>query len=126
MAKSRQKVQARMRAREAKAKVDARRAERDEKISTVQTAYFVALAERDEAEEAIVKADDARARAIQSLTAGDLKVSVDDAADLCELTPSEVRALKKRQVPDEGTDDGTDDGTNLSADATTTEGEHDD
>ena len=82
-----------MRAREAKAKVDARRAERDQRISQVQTDFFIALAEREEAEEAIARAEDNMARAVQALTASDLKVSVDDVADLCELTTSEVRSL---------------------------------
>lgn len=88
-----------MRAREAKAKVDARRAERDERISQVQTEFFVALAEREAAEEAIKEAEVAMATAVQSLTSGDLKVSVDDAADLCELSAAEVRAFKKRDLP---------------------------
>ena len=87
-----------MRAREAKAKVDARRAERDQRISQVQTEFFIALAEREEAEEAIARAEDNMARAVQALTASDLKVSVDDVADLCELTTSEVRSLKKRAL----------------------------
>lgn len=105
MAGSRQKVQARMRAREAKAKVDARRAERDQQISQVQTQFFVALAEREEAEETIAHAEDAMARAIKSLSGGDLKVGIDDVADLCELTASEVRAFKKRDVPNDDAGD---------------------
>ncbi|MFF5325116.1 hypothetical protein ACFY2Y_15485 [Janibacter hoylei] len=99
-----------MRAREAKAKVDARRAERDQRISQVQTDFFIALAEREEAEEAIARAEDNMARAVQALTASDLKVSVDDVADLCELTTSEVRSLKKRDVAS-GESDGDAEGS---------------
>lgn len=98
MAKSR-KLEARTRAREAKAKMDARRALRDEQISKVQTEYFLAVAEREDAQEAIEDAELAMAKAIQTLGAGDFKVSVEDLADLCDLTASEVRAFKKRELP---------------------------
>lgn len=109
-----------MRAREAKAKVDARRAERDERISQVQTEFFVALAEREAAEAAIAEAEVAMATAVQSLTSGDLKVSIDDAADLCELSAAEVRAFKKRDLPSVD-HDGDGDGDGDTADPSSTD-----
>lgn len=79
--------------------MDARRAARDEQISKVQTEYFLAVTEREDAQEAIEEAELAMAKAIQTLGAGDFKVSVEDLADLCDLTASEVRAFKKRELP---------------------------
>lgn len=89
------KVEARKRARAAKARVDARRAKRDEDISKSQTAFFVAAAEREEALQAMASAEDHMATAVSELS--DLDVRVEDIADLCEIPASEVRSLKKRE-----------------------------
>lgn len=94
MAKSR-KVEARDRARAAKARVDARRAAREEQISQVQTRYFIALAEREDAQAAAEKAERDMAAAVAEL--GDrLGVRVEEIAELCEMTQSDARAMKRR------------------------------
>lgn len=101
------KQEARRRARAAKARVDAKRAERDTKIQELQTNYFVGVAERDEARSAADAAEVTMGEAIMSLTALDLRL--DEIASLCETTPSELRALKKtadQATPTNGDDDG--------------------
>lgn len=105
MAKSK-KVEARERARAAKARVDARRAARDEEITKVQTAYFVAVADRDEALEAQAHAEQAMARAIAELN-DRLGVRVDEIAELCEISQTDVRAFKRRAPQVEGGTAGT-------------------
>lgn len=88
MASSTKRVEARKRARAAKAKVDAKRAKRDTEISRAQTAFFVATADRDEAEASMVEA-------VRELS-DDLELRAEDIAELCEISAAEVRAFKKR------------------------------
>ena len=104
MAKSK-KVEARERARAAKARVDARRAARDEQITDAQTAYYLAVAERDEALDAVAAAEQDMASSISKLK-DTLGVRLDEIADLCEITQAEARALSKRgQQSTPSTDD---------------------
>lgn len=91
MASSTKRVEARKRARAAKAKVDAKRAKRDTDISRAQTAFFVATADRDEAKESM-------AAAVRELS-DDLDLRAEDIAELCEISAAEVRALKKQATP---------------------------
>lgn len=105
MAASAKRVEARKRARAAKAKVDAKRAKRDSDISRAQTAFFVAAADRDEAEESMTEA-------VRELS-DDLEMRVEDIAELCEISAAEVRAFKKRPVAAEATtesEEGNDEG----------------
>lgn len=98
-------VEARKRARAAKAKVDARRAERDSEISTVQTRFFVASVEREQARAAMDAAEQGMASAVNEL--GDLEVRVEDIAELCEITAAEVRAFRKQRPTSASTMEGT-------------------
>lgn len=106
MASSTKRVEARKRARAAKAKVDAKRAKRDSDISRAQTTFFVATADRDEAEESM-------ADAVRELM-DDLGLRVEDVAELCEVSATEVRAFKKRSTTPattiETTEEDNDDG----------------
>ncbi|GAA3621624.1 hypothetical protein GCM10022199_27650 [Marihabitans asiaticum] len=94
MAKSK-KVEARERARAAKARVDARRAARDEQISEAQTAYYIAVADRDVALESVATAEQDMALSVSKLK-DTLGVRPEEIAELCEITQAEVRALSKR------------------------------
>lgn len=98
MASANKRVEARKRAREVKARVDAQRAKQEKEISKVQTAFFVATADRDEAQESVAAAEQRMADAVRELS-DDHDVSVDELAALCELSATDVRALKKRATP---------------------------
>ena len=86
-------VQARERARAAKAKVDADRAERDEKLESLATDFYTGQVTIDNllTQQAEARLD--MARAVVAL--GDLGEPVDQVAALCGCTAAEVRALRK-------------------------------
>lgn len=92
MARSGQVV-ARERARAAKAKLDAERAERDKKIEAAATDFYVAAGLVEDLEQQIEDARGSMSAAVVAL--GDLGEPVDRIAALCGVTAPEVRALKK-------------------------------
>ena len=94
MARSK-KVEARERARAAKAKFDAEREQRDKQITAYTEDYFLAVAERDEAVAAVAAAEATTDGSVVDLIEG-LGLPVSEAAQLCDLTVGEVRAMRKR------------------------------
>lgn len=92
MGKARTTV-ARERARAAKAKVDAARAQRDAQIEELQTEWFVAVVDKEAAEEAARLAEMAMSEAAVRLLG--IGLTVQEVAELCDSTAAEVRAHKK-------------------------------
>ena len=93
MATTNGKTAARERAREAKAKVDAARVEKDKLIEEQATAYYLGSDEHDKALAAAGEAETKMAAAVLAL--GDLDVPVQTVATLCGVDARRVRQLRK-------------------------------
>ena len=89
------KVEARERARAAKARFDAEREKRDKEITEHSERFFLAAADRDDAREAVARAE-ADMDATVAAMVDDLGMPAADVARLCDLTSAEVRAMRKR------------------------------
>jgi hypothetical protein len=91
-------VEARRRAREAKAVLDAKRAKRDAQIEEKTTAYYVAVATIEELEEQIAQArQDADAAVLELLELGE---TTDRVAVLTGLSMKDVRKAKRAVATD--------------------------
>lgn len=110
-------VDARRRAREAKAVLDAQRAEHDKLVEEATTTYYVATATVEDLEAEIVEARVAADRAVVELLG--LGESPDRVAVLTALDVKDVRRIK-RDSADAGSSNGT---ANGAADATTGAGD---
>jgi len=86
--------EARARARARRTKLDAERSARDERIEAGAVSVYLAISERGEARLAAARAEQAMAVGLRAVLAEG--VSVRRAAELCELTVSEVRRLCQR------------------------------
>lgn len=87
-------VEARKLARERRMKLDADRAERDERIEAAAAAVFVAQADRDDALAAVAAADAAIAGSVRALI-DDEGLTQQQTGDLLGLDAPEVRRLAK-------------------------------
>ncbi len=94
--------EARARARARRTKLDEDRAARDERIEAGATSVYLAISERGEARLAAARAEQAMAVGLRAVLAEG--VSVLRAAQLCELTVSEVRRLCRPPDRDTGGD----------------------
>ena len=92
MARSSQ-VAARERARAAKARLDAERAERDKLVEEAATEFYAAEGLMEDLEQQLEEARGSKAGAVVAL--GQLGEPVDRIAALCGISATEVRALKK-------------------------------
>lgn len=88
------KVSARERAREAKARRDAERVARDKEILAAAQSFYEASDAAETARDALEEAESAKAQVIEQLgTLGEQTAAI---AQLCSISESEVRALRKR------------------------------
>lgn len=94
MASQKQQVQARERARKAKARLDAQRADHDRKVEAAATQFFEAQGDHEQALEAAASADAAMVSAVGEMV--ELGLTNAQISMLCELAETEVRAARKR------------------------------
>lgn len=97
MAKPQQKLTARNRVREARAQLDAERAERTRRVDEAAEAFWNAAADIVVAREAIEAAEAAQVAAIGAMV--DLQQDNGAIRTLCGLSDAEVRRLKKLASP---------------------------
>ncbi len=110
------KVSARDRARAAKARLDAQRADRERRIEDAATAYYAAVDARDEALAVAAQREQDMADAVGALQEDG--ETVDRIADLCETSAKEVRRLLRLGGgADTGDDAGNDTAPGESDDA---------
>ena len=102
------KVDARRRAREAKARLDAERVERDKKIEEAATAFYVADDRLDELRDEMQTTEDDRNRHILSLF--ELGQTADAIAVLTGLSVTEVRKIKRTTSTEQNSPAAPDDG----------------
>ena len=93
MSRTEKTISARDRARQAKARRDAARAERDRQIEKLATDFYRASDEVEACEEALASAQLAKATTVAGLVA--IGEQTNEVAELCGITASEVRALVK-------------------------------
>lgn len=99
------KVSARERARTAKARLDAQRADREKRVEDAATDFYTASDLRDEALAEIARREQEMAEAIDTLqTDGE---NFERIAELCGTTTSEVRRLRRLTSGSEAGDAGT-------------------
>ena len=98
---------ARQRARAAKAKLDAQRAQRDKRIEDQAVTWYGLVDQISDAQAAIATARAAQAAVVGALTGED--VTVDQAAALLGIDAGEVRALRKEHRATADTTDGAGD-----------------
>ena len=89
------KIDARRRAREAKAKADAERVKQDKKIEDAAAEFYIAVDKLDELRAQIAAAEAAMNGHVETLF--DLGESAARVADLTGLSVTEVRAIQRRQ-----------------------------
>lgn len=98
-------VEARRRAREAKAALDAERAKRDAEIEELTTTYYVAVGSVEELREQIEQAQAKADEAVRSLL--ELGEPADRVATLTGLKTKEVRRIRREAASDsDGVQDG--------------------
>lgn len=95
-------VDARRKAREAKARLDAERAEHDRKVEQATTEYYLAHADVERLQADLDTATTRRAARVQALL--DLGETPDHVATLTGLTTREVSAARKTAAADTGSD----------------------
>ena len=95
------KVSARARARTAQGEMLRKRKEHDDLVLGATESWYTAVDARAGAEETLAAAVADQAKALVVLTS-DLSLTLDVAAELCGITPSEARALIKRAADGEG------------------------
>lgn len=93
MVKSAAAMSARARARQAKAQLDARRAEQDRLVLDATTAFYEAVEALSEARAAVVAAEQRRAGSVAKLAG--LGQTDDHIATLCDITAKEARDARR-------------------------------
>ncbi len=95
--KTASKVSARERARAAKARLDAQRAEREKRIEDAATVFYEATDRRDVALAEVTVQENAMAQAVMALQADG--ETVERIAELCGTSPAEIRRLRRLLSP---------------------------